>query len=339
MQSTNSLIPEAKNDAVARALSETFGVCQLEQLRTMTGGLSKALVFRIVVRDKPYLLRVILSTDVAAGPGQGDQTHHFDVMKVAADAGIGPHVCYTSAEDGISITDSVHAQPFPRTEALTLLPATLRKLHALPNFPSQRAVNFLEVMDRMVQRFQTAGILRGGDAAELFEFYAKTKAAYPCDGSESVSSHNDLRPENILFDGQRAWLVDWEAAFLNDRYLDLAVVSNFIVTNPAEEETFLRTYFGEPAGEYRRARLYLMYRLLHLFYPAFVMTLSCKGRSIDSVTDAPDLRNFLDRIWSGEIDLADDETKIEYARAHMREALKSHRTLRFREAYCLRGPL
>lgn len=332
MQPTNTAIPAAKNDAVTRALSQTFGVSEIEDLRTMTGGLSKALVFRIVVRGNPYLLRVIANTDGAVGPGQGDQTHHFAAMKLAAEAGIGPRVWYTCAEEGISITDFVAARPFPRTEALALLPVTLRKLHALPAFPSARAVNFLDAMDRMVQRFQAAGVLRGDDGAEIFDFYAQAKDAYPRDGSETVPSHNDMRPENILYDGHRAWLVDWEAAFLNDRYLDLGVVSNFIVTNTDEEEIFLRTYFGEPAGEYRRARLYLMHQLMHLFYPAFIFTLSCKGRTIESVAGAPDLRNFLDRIWAGEIDLADDEMKVEYATAHLNQALKNHRTPRFQEA-------
>ena len=300
-------IPEAKTGAVARALREAFGVSEMGEIQTMTAGLSNALVFRIVVRGCPYLLRIVTNTDVTAGPGQGDQTHHYAAMKLAAEAGIGPRVWYTSIEDGISITDFVVAQAFPRTEALALLPATLRKLHALPTFPSARIVNFLDVMDRLVQRFQAAEVLPASAAAELFAFYTQVKAVYPRDGSDVVPSHNDMRPENILYDGHRAWLVDWEAAFLNDRYLDLAVVSNFVVTNPAEEETYLRTYFGEPAGEYRRARLYLMHQLLHVFYPAFVMTLSCKGRSIDSIAGAPDLRNFLARIWAGEIDLADDE--------------------------------
>jgi thiamine kinase-like enzyme len=226
----------------------------------------------------------------------------------------------------------VQTQPFPRTEALALLPTTLQKLHALPPFPSARVVNFLDAMDRLVQRFQAAGVLPGREAAGLFEFYAQVKAVYPREGSDAVPSHNDLRPENILYDGHRAWLVDWEAAFLNDRYLDLAVVSNFVVTNAAEEETYLRTYFGEPASEYNHARLYLMRQLLHLFYPAFIMTLSCKGRSIDSIADAPDLRNFLDRIWAGDIDLANDETKLEYAKAHISQALQNRRTPRFQEA-------
>ena len=60
-----------------------------------------------------------------------------------------------------------------------------------------------------------------------------------------VPSHDDLKPENILFDGHRVWLVDWEAAFLNDRYFDLAIVANFVVTNDAEERAYLQEYFGQ----------------------------------------------------------------------------------------------
>jgi hypothetical protein len=325
-------IPEAKTDAVTRALREAFGASEMDEIRTMTAGLSKALVYRIVVHGNPYLLRIVRDTNVAAGPGQGDQTHHFAAMKMAAEAGIGPRVWYTSTEDGVSITDFVSARPLPRTEALALLPATLQKLHALPAFPSARAVNFLDAMDKLVQRFQAAEVLPASEAAELFDFYAQVKDIYPRDSSERVPSHNDMRPENILYDGHRAWLVDWEAAFQNDRYLDLAVVANFVVTNSAEEETYLRTYFGQPVSEYRRARLYLMRQLLHLFYPAFIMTLSCKGRSIDSLADAPDLRNFLDRIWAGEIDLAADETKLAYAKAHMNQALQNNRAPQFQEA-------
>jgi thiamine kinase-like enzyme len=59
--------------------------------------------------------------------------------------------------------------------------------------------------------------------------------------------------------------VDWEAAFLNDRYSDLAVMANFVVTNDAEEELYLQTYFGEEAGEYRLARFYLMRQVVHMF--------------------------------------------------------------------------
>ena len=326
------MIPRTKNDAVARALREAFAVPQFDDIQTMTAGLSKALVFRIVVRGYPYLLRVIPNTDAALGPGAGDQTRHFACMKAAAEAGIGPRVWYTSPEDGVSITDFVDAQPFPRTEALALLPATLRILHALPPWPTSRVVHYLDAMDKLVRRFQAAGILIASESAELFVLYSQVMDVYPRDGSDMVPSHNDLRPENILFDGHRVWLVDWEAAFLNDRYLDLAVVANFVVANAAEEETYLRTYFGEPPSDYQRARLYLMSQLLHLFYPAFVMMFSCKGRSIESLANAPDFRDFHTRIRAGEIDLANDESKLDYAKVHLNQLLQDGRTPRFQES-------
>jgi hypothetical protein len=48
--------------------------------------------------------------------------------------------------------------------------------------------------------------------------------------------------------------------------------------------------------------------------------------------DAPDFRDFHDRIWAGEIDLADGERKLEYAKVHMKQVLGNRGTARFREA-------
>jgi hypothetical protein len=92
----------------------------------MTTGLSPALVFRIVLRGGPYLLRIVTNTDATAGPGRGDQTHHFACMRLATEAGIGPRVWYTSTEDRVSITDFVEARPLSAEEAFVRLPGTLR---------------------------------------------------------------------------------------------------------------------------------------------------------------------------------------------------------------------
>lgn len=324
------MIPAAKKEAVTRALWEAFGVTEFEDIRMMTAGLSSALVFRTVVRGCPYLLRLVTNTDAAAGPGRGDQTHHFTCMKLAAEAGIGPRVRYTSTEDRVSITDFVQARRFTRTEALARLPVTLRTLHASPLFP--RSVNYLDAMDRFVQKFRAAKLLPESEAEELFQGYARVVGIYPRDDSDMVSSHNDLNPGNILFDGDRVWLVDWEAGFLNDRYLDLAVVANFVVTNDGEEDAYLQTYFGEAAGEYRRARLYLMRQLLHVFYPVVTMLLGRAGKPMASTEKAPGFRDFHDRLWAGEVSLATDEAKLLYARVHMNQFLQNMREARLEDA-------
>jgi thiamine kinase-like enzyme len=187
-------------------------------------------------------------------------------------------------------------------------------------------------MDGFVRKFQAAKILPESETEELFQGYARVASVYPRHDSDMVSSHNDLKPENILFDGDRVWLVDWEAAFLNDRYLDLAVVANFVVTNDAEEEAYLRTYFGEAAGEYRHARFYLMRQILHMAYAVVFMRLGSGGKAIEPNSKAPGFRDFHNRIWAGEVSLATDEPKLQYARVHMNQVLQNMRAVRFQDA-------
>jgi hypothetical protein len=90
------MIPEAKQPAVARALNEAFGVQEFEDICRLTAGLTSAMVFRIVVRRHPYLLRVITRTD-----DMSDPTRQFACMKSGAERGITPRVLYASIEERI----------------------------------------------------------------------------------------------------------------------------------------------------------------------------------------------------------------------------------------------
>jgi len=322
------MIPEAKTAVVGRALQEAFGVNEFEDIRMLTAGLSTALVFRIVVRGCPYLLRIITRTDA-----MNDPTRQFACMKSAAAAGLAPRVWYTSTEDRISITDFVEARQFPAPEALAVVPLTLRTLHALPPFPKMIVYrDYFEALDGYIQKFRAARIMPASETEELFQLYVRVQSVYPRQDAEMVSSHNDLKPENILFDGARVWLVDWEAAFLNDPYTDLAVTANFVVTNDAEEEIYLRTYFGEAVSEYRLARFYLMRQALHMFYAMIFLLLGSSGKPIELNAKAPDFRDFHDGIWAGEISLASAETKLQYGRVHMNQVLRNMRTTRFQDA-------
>ena len=190
------------------------------------------------------------------------------------------------------------------------------------------------VVDGFIQRFEAAQILArivkpGNRCANT----PRAAAVYPRNDAELVSCHNDLKPQNMLFDGNRVLLVDWEAAFLNDRYFDLAVVGNFFVKDPADEEHYLHAYFGEPAGEYRSARFFLKRQTLHVFYAACFLLLASKtGLLVDPAEAIPDFRDFHQRLISGETDLDTAEAKRAYGMIHLREAVKNMRTPRFEEA-------
>jgi thiamine kinase-like enzyme len=328
------MIPQEKSAAVARGLREAFGVTEFEDIRELAGGLGANPVFRIVVRGSAFLLRINLRA--------GDLTRHYPCMKAAAEAGLAPQVWYTSIPDRISVTDFVETAPLPVADALFRIPAALRALHALPPFPgvpndSNTSCMFLinkgPTLDGFLQKFQAANILPRAESEELFARYAQLAAVYPHQAPDMVSSHNDLfKPDNILFDGHRVWLVDWEAAFLNDRYADLAVVANLIISNEAEEKVYLQEYFGEPPDQYQLARFFLMQQIAHTFYAMAFLFLGSSGRPIDWNEKVPEFRDLQRRIWTGEINLKDNQTKTLYGKVHWEQLLQNVRQPRFSEA-------
>ncbi len=330
------MIPEEKIEAVTRGLREALDASAFEDIRRITKGHNFALIFRIVVKGCPYLLRIMMR-NTQLGPER-----EFTCMKAAAEAGLAPRVWYTSIEDQISISDFVEEAPFPATEALVRMPAVLRALHALAPFPA--GVSHLDTTcmyllhkgparDGVLQKFQAANILSPSETEELFAWLAEVSAVYPHHEADMVSSHNDLfKPDNILFDSDRVWLVDWEAAFRNDRYADLAVVANLLVANEAEEEAYLQAYFGRPPDEYERARFFLMRQLAHMFYAMVYLWLGSSGQPVNRSEQAPEWQAFQRRLWAGEVNLADTGTKFVYGRVHWEQLVRNMRLPRLKKA-------
>ena len=63
--------------------------------------------------------------------------------------------------------------------------------------------------------------------------------------SEIVFSHGDIYPLNILDDGKKLWLIDWEHAGFNHALTDLASLSKHGELNQNEENYILEQYYGE----------------------------------------------------------------------------------------------
>jgi len=321
------MIPEHKQAAVKKALYDAFGVASFSGIQQLMKGLSSALIYKIIVQEKPYLLRIITRTDAMADP-----THYYKCMEIAASAALAPRVHYAGIEDRISITDFIIAKPFSLEAARVKMASTLQQLHALPKFAYRN--NYFDAMEKIMLRLRSSDIMPPETTRQPYDMYERVAKVYPRnDPTNLVSCHNDLKPENIIYDGYKAWPVDWEAAFLNDRYLDLAVVANFVVRNDDEEADYLARYFGEPAGEYRHARFFLMRQLLHTYYFVFHALVGSGGKPVDPQTIQKDgFRSFLDRVWDGEIDLADDDAKLSYAWVHMEQALHMAETKRFEDS-------
>ena len=321
------MIPDNKKDVVRQALQTAFGVGEFENIEQLTKGLSVALVFKITIKGQLYLLRIITRTDAMADP-----TYYFGCMQNAAEAGIAPKIHYLNIEERISITDFIMEKPFPISNARKMMADTLRTLHSLPKFPFK--INYIDASENFVLKFKSSNILSANETKEIFELYEQIGNVYPRNDQENfVSSHNDVKPDNIIFDGVKVSLIDWEAAFLNDRYVDLAAIANFVVKNEKDESYFLENYFGCLVDEYNKARFFLMSQIVHMFCFAICIMTGSDGKAIELKNiEHNSFNDFHDRLWNCEISLTSNEAKLQYALVHMDKLLHNMKTSRYKES-------
>jgi thiamine kinase-like enzyme len=76
--------------------------------------------------------------------------------------------------------------------------------------------------------------------------------------SMSAFAHNDLLAANIIKDGERLWLIDFEYAAFGSPLFDLANLASNSTFSAEESEALLEAYFGRPPDDGLRAALAAM---------------------------------------------------------------------------------
>jgi thiamine kinase-like enzyme len=191
-----------------------------------------------------------------------DRASEHVATQAAAKLGIAPlvlafipeHSCLVTAfVPGVPLADTVLREP----PAMVEIARALRAFHEhAPSLPTsfdvpQIARDYLTLARECGAELSPAV----WDAARLAERIAGAltgpeHAVVPC--------HDDLLAANLLGDGKRVWIVDWEYAGMGDRYFDLA---NFAINNEfsqARHPELLADYFSEEASARRLATLRLM---------------------------------------------------------------------------------
>lgn len=173
--------------------------------------------------------------------------------RAAAEAGVSPEVVH--AERGVLVVRFI--------EGRTLAEADLRSTVMLDRF-----VPLLQRVHR-----QVAGAFRGpaltfwpfhvlrdygrtleeGESRHLGDLPALLQIAEELETAvgriDLVFGHNDLLPGNILDDGARLWLIDWDYAGFGSPLFDLANLATNCGLDEALERHLLERYFDRPAGD------------------------------------------------------------------------------------------
>jgi len=316
-------LPEQHRPAALRALKQVFAGEEPDSITPLTGGLSGAGVYRVERQGRSCLLRIQPARDAIRDPAR---THAC--MQIAAQAGVAPRVLFSSDEDGVSVTDFIQPgtpeeQPGKADpDRMAQLAGLLARLHAAPAFPP--LIGYLDALEGLAGQVLSTALPTPDVAATIRETLGGLSRAYRPLPVDNVSSHNDVNPRNIVHDGVRPWLVDWEAAFLADRYVDLSAVANVFARTPETEAVFLTRYFGRAPTGAETARLFLARQISHLFHAlAFLAGAAAEkpGQRLDGV--APDdrtLEQMHAALGAGAPLLDHWEGRLAYGLAHLGQA-------------------
>jgi Ser/Thr protein kinase RdoA (MazF antagonist) len=329
-----SLVPEPHRDAVVRALNETFCGAPVSAIVPMAGGRSSALVYRVDAEDASYVMRVVVARNLLSDP-----VRQFAAMQVAANDGVAPPVHFADAESGIAITAFIASRPWHEafatgTDRIAGLGRCVRRLHDGPALAS-----FLDAFQCIDQGL---GVVTAAGAAlppmlvrYLEDFVAVRDALLP--HWVLTASHNDLNPGNLLYDGERPWLIDWESAWQNDPMFDVATMLHWFGFAGDREAALLAGYFGGTPTPLQRAKLEVMKQVVSCYYAVIFLLLTLQHGELPPPLD-PDpasLPTFADTRASmrdGSLALDSAADRVRFALVMIHDARRAAATPRFAAA-------
>jgi hypothetical protein len=298
----------AHRETARSALNAVFGSAQISAITPVPGGASGASPFRVEIGDRCYLVRVEGPASPLRNP------HQYASMRIAAEAGIAPKLHYVDEGTRVAVMDFIEEQPLSAypggPSALAQAVGELvGRVQATLLFP--RFVEYPDIVARLWAHVCRTGLFARGVLDAHTDHLARIREVYVWDSAESVSSHNDPVPRNVLFDGERLWLIDWESAYCNDPLVDAAIVLDSFASSSELKEVLLQAWLGRTPDETLRARLALVRAFTRLYYAAFLFSASAaaSGALADGDLSAPTITQFQSAIQQRRLKVGAPATK------------------------------
>jgi aminoglycoside phosphotransferase (APT) family kinase protein len=264
-------LPPPEREAAHAALREVLGAAPIDSVTPVSGGATAARLFRIDAGGRHYLLRM------EGEPSPLRNPHQYISLRIAAEAGIAPRLHYVDESSRVAVMDFIERQPLDRYPGglpglAKALGEVLARLQATPTFPA--FVRYPDIVARLWAHVCRTGLFAPGVLDRCNDHLEEIRAAYVWDEANSVSSHNDSLPANILFDGTRLWMIDWESAYRTDPLVDLAIVGDSLARTPELQTILHRAWLGRPLDDALADRLKLVRALTRLYYAGVLLSAS-----------------------------------------------------------------
>lgn len=178
---------------------------------------------------------------------QIDRASETRILGIVAQAGIGAPVIMCEPNLRLLVTCTLPGRNWLPEEAhaapnIARLAALLHRLHCLPIPADVHVINFKAVLQGYWAELDTHSRASDQDLAQ--RAHALQIAESSSLSVQRALCHTDIHHLNLIDDGQRLWLVDWEYAGIGDIYFDLASVCCFHHYDETTRRELLQRYFG-----------------------------------------------------------------------------------------------
>jgi thiamine kinase-like enzyme len=247
---------------------DKFGA--LTNAAPITNGLSGARIYSAATGIGNVVLRVV-------DRDRPDFQNSLPAQQAAAAHGIAPAILHSDPSGGVVVSMQIEntplgrvlAQPALRPQALQKVAKLLGGLHALP---SRGLPEFDIEQCRAIWRRQSTRSCFPSWANEFETVFDEVVAVLTRD-PRRVFSHNDITPANVLWDGARAWLIDWDRAASAHPYLDLATFANFTSLSDDEALVLLAAQENSIIDDGDAQTFITLRRAMRAFYGAVFFSL------------------------------------------------------------------
>jgi thiamine kinase-like enzyme len=170
----------------------------------------------------------------------------MEASRAAHAAGLAPRVVHFG--EGVLVLDFIEGRPLAAEDFRARLPdlaALIARAHAAMGRRLRGEAGafwaFHVIRDYLDALGQAGAALQGGRLPGLVGALEAAQIPLPL-----VFGHHDLLPANVLDDGRRLWLIDWEYAGFGTAMFDLANLADNGGFDAGEDQRLLELYFGRP---------------------------------------------------------------------------------------------
>lgn len=317
------------------AISKALNTDSWELLHLVNGGYSGAFVYSIKANNQTYIAKLDDLNDKKLDPHR-----YYPNMLIASEYGITPRIYYSDPAQGITLMEHIQCKPLPVAGpgAVRDHASLIRDLHHMPEFTGWKTLDeivqfFLKILPAS---YLETDIIRSAIST------SKRLSSLLSDPADDRSCHCDLNPNNLLYNGRKYYLVDWQASCKRNLYFDLACMAIFFYYFDRDlQNKFLEEYLQRQPTEIEQAKYELMQIFVNIYYGIIFISLPFLNHqpldplSENQVGALSDFNTFMQNIGAGFVNIGQHEVQQQFGHVFLSAGLKATSSEHYNEIISL----